>query len=204
MITANASRIDTRAAAEPGRFKVPLFQTLLDRLDTGRRCVVLDLGMAHTQTVALFGRYRCRLDIADVVDGLCGLNAETDPRLQLQAAEALLPTAHPEPADAVLCWDILNYLDRPAIKALMARVAARSRPGTLVHTLIVYAETRMPATAGHFIPQEDNSLLDVAVHHDERPAPRYAPTDLTDCMPGFKLDRAMLLSNGMQEILFRI
>lgn len=190
--------------AEPERFNAPLFQTLLDRLDSAKRCVVLDLGTAHTQTVALFGRYRCRLDIADVVDGLDSLNAEADPRLQLHAAEALLPKAHAEPADAVLCWDILNYLDRPAMKALMARVAARSRPGTVVHTLIVYSDTHMPATAGHFVPQQDNSLLDVAIRRDERPAPRYAPTDLTDCLRGFSMERAMLLSNGMQEILFRI
>jgi len=204
VIAANSRQADPRAIAQPERFNAPLFQSLLERLDSGKRCVVLDLGTAHTQTVALFGRYPCRLDIADVVDGLDGLNAEVDPQGRLYRAEALLPVTHAEPADAVLCWDILNYLDRPAMKALMSRVAARSKPGTMVHTLIVYSDTHMPATAGHFVPQEDNSLLDVAIRHDERPAPRYAPTDLTDCLPGFRMERAMLLSNGMQEILFRI
>jgi len=189
---------------EPVRFNAPLFRSLIDHLDTDKRCVVLDLGTAHTQTVELFSRYRCRLDIADLVDGVGWLNAETEPHGSREVAEQLLPTPHAEPADAVLCWDIFNYLERPALSALMSRVAARSRPGTLVHALIVYAETHMPERPGHFIPQEDLSLLDVSVRRHEREAPRYAPTDLTDCLHAYSLERAMLLSNGMQEMLFRV
>lgn len=204
MIVSAVRPTDPTAAAQPVRFNAPLFSKLVRRLDTDRRCVVLDLGAARTQTVALFGRYRCRLDVADLCGGLDALNAETDPRMLREAAEALLPARHGEAADVVLCWDILNYLERPALTALMSRVATRARAGALVHTLIVYSDTHMPAQAGHFIPQEDCSLTDVAVYRHEREAPRYAPIDLTNCLNGYSLERAMLLSNGMQEILFSL
>jgi len=199
-----AHSTDGNPDAGPVRFNAPLFHALIDRLETGSRCVVLDLGRARTQTVSLFSRYRCRLDVADLVDGLDSFSSDPDPvRLQAQV-EALLPTPHAESADAVLCWDVLNYLDRPALAALMSRVAVRCRPGALVHALIVYSATHMPARPGHFVPQEDHSLLDIALDRHVRAAPRYSPRDLTDALPAFTLERAMLLSNGMQEMLFRL
>ena len=36
------------------------------------------------------------------------------------------------------------------------------------------------------------------------PAPRYSPEDLGIAMGSFEIDRARLLSNGMQEFLFRL
>jgi hypothetical protein len=202
-VIARAQSVARTAAGGPLRFNAPLFRSVIDHLDTDRRCVVLDLGMAHTETVALFGRYRCRLDIADLGDGLDGLNAETEPARLRELAESLLPAPHGEAADAVLCWDLFNYLERPALTALMSRVAMRARPGTLVHALIVYSATHMPAWPGQFVPQDDLSLLDVALDRDAREAPRYAPTDVIGCMPRYTMERAMLLSNGMQEMLFR-
>lgn len=204
MIHSRAKTAAAEPVAEPVRFNAPLFRELVQHLDIEKRCVVLDLGVVRAQTVRTFGRFRCRLDVADLIDGIDSLTGVTDPDDLADIAEALLPVPHAEAADAVLCWDILNYLDRPAISALMSRVVARARPGTLVHALIVYSATHMPERPCHFLPQEDHSLLDVAVDRQARAAPRYAPVDLTDCMPGCKMERAMLLSNGMQEMLFRV
>lgn len=204
-MTVSLARSQSRdAPAGPIRFNAPLFKSLVDRLDTGRRCVVLDLGVARTQTVSLLGRYPCRLDVADLTDTLDVFTDDIEPEHLPDYAEALLPLPHAEAADAVLCWDILNYLDRPALRALMSRVAARAGPGAMVHSLIVYSDTHMPARPGSFVPQEDCSLVDVAIDHHEREAPRYSPYDLKHCLPDYTLERAMLLSNGMQEMLFRL
>jgi len=40
---------------EPVGFNAPLFRTLVEKLGPNRRWVVLDLGAACTQTIALFG-----------------------------------------------------------------------------------------------------------------------------------------------------
>lgn len=204
-MTTSLARSNAREAiVEPVRFNAPLFRSLVERLDSDERCVVLDLGAARAQTIELFGRYRCRLDIADLTDGVDELNAETESDRLYAAAERMLPVPHGEEADAVLCWDIPNYLGRPALSALMSCIAERTRAGGLVHMLIIYSETHMPERPGHFVPQQDQSLLDVSIDRHVRKAPRYAPTDLTDCLPAFSMERAMLLSNGMQEILFRV
>src|SRR5690606_8196733 len=124
----------------------------MERLHDGKRWVVLDFGRARTETVAVFSPFRCRLDIADLTEGLEALNAEEDARRLRQTAEALLPPLRDEQTDLVLCWDFLNYLRRPALTALMERVAARCRPGTVAHALVVYSAARMPATPGGYVP----------------------------------------------------
>jgi hypothetical protein len=181
----------------------PLFRRLVDSLSEERRSVVLDLGPARAETVALLTPYRCRLDIADVADGLEALDQEPDPALLRERAEALLPRPRQEPVDIVLCWDLLNYLQRPAIAALMTCISVRMRPGAFAHLLIVYSGTTMPARPSRFAPLADGRLIETATTDARRPAPRYSPEDLGKCLRGVRSESATLLRNGMQEFLFR-
>ena len=61
----------------------------------------------------------------------------------------------------------------------------------------------MPAAPGQFVPTEHRGLVDLGDAKTRIDAPRYSPEELTDNMAGFAIDRARLLSNGMQEFLFR-
>jgi hypothetical protein len=182
----------------------PLFRSIIDGLDERKRWVVLDLGAARNETIALFSRFRCRLDIADLAQDLGSLKGELTRAELERRAEALLPKQRDEATDLVLCWDLLNYLDRPALAALMGRIAARARPGTAAHGLIVYSETQMPTEPGCYVPREDCCLLNVSNCTTLRTAPRYSPEDLTLCMPDYSIERGRLLRNGMQEFLFRL
>jgi len=86
----------------------------------------------------------------------------------------------------------------------MSSVAARGQPGTLVHALIAYAADRMPARPRRFVALDEQHLSTAPCTEETRVAPRYTPEDLSVCMPGYKMVRAMLLRNGMQEFLFRL
>ncbi len=199
------SRLGNQAETLPtGSLRAPLFRSLIEQLDPEKRLVVLDLGAARNQTIKLFGQYRCQLNIADLADDLDRLNHETDRDLLPQTAESLLPRRQREPTDIVLCWDLLNYLERPALSALMSRIVERCRGGTLMHSLIAYSHTHMSARPGQFIPVDDLELMDIAPAGDQREAPRYTPDDLKRSLCGFHIERAMLLGNGMQEFLFRL
>jgi predicted TPR repeat methyltransferase len=110
--------------AEP--LNAPLFRSLMERLEEGERAVILDLGPAQPATVSLFSNFRCRLEIADIAEGLSSLDEEDEtPEALRNKAESLLPERRDEPTDLVLCWDLLNYLNPPALKALMTCVAER-------------------------------------------------------------------------------
>jgi len=202
VVNAALSPAPPPASADAGGVNAPLFRRLLELQSAERRAVVLDLGPARAETVALFSQFRCRLEFADLGDSYGQLNAEAGPP-SLQLIESLLPRRRQEPADIVLCWDLLNYLQQPALKALMARVAARSRPGTLAHALIAYSAPRMPARPDRYAAMPDGQLLIRHTTGAECNAPRYTPEDLRHCLPDYKVESAMLLKNGMQEFLLR-
>jgi len=192
------------ATAEGPPLNAPLFHSLIERMEDGERHVVLDLGPPQAGTVALLSQYRCRLEIADLAANLEQIDQELTGRDLRSAIDRLLPAKRHEPVDLVLCWDLLNYLSRSAVKELMACIAERGRKGALVHALVVYAERQMPVIPDRYVPVDDHSLRPVTQTHEMRPAPRYSPEDLSQCMPAYQLDRAMLLRNGMQEFLFRL
>jgi len=191
-------------ASAPEALNAPLFHALIKRLEAGGRWVVLDLGAARSATIRAFGRFRCRLDIVDLADGLETLNGEADPRRLRQYAERLLPARRNESTDVVLCWDLINYLNRPALTALMECIAARCKRGALAHGLVYYSAKAMPIRPSTFVPVDDQHLAQIAVPSGERPAPRYSPEDLAKCMPRYTVERGRLLRNGMQEFLFKL
>lgn len=191
-------------ASHLASLNAPLFRSLVERMDEGGRWVVLDLGPAQKDIVALFNRFRCRLDIADLAEVLDELNAETETPPLSERAEAVLPAPRDESTDIVLCWDLMNYLRRPALTALMERIAARARPGTLVHAFIAYSAPRMPVRPDRYVPLDNLRLMNVATTDEQRDAPRYSPEDLALCMEGYEMERAVLLRNGMQEFLYRV
>ena len=188
---------------EAAALNAPLFRSLVDGLQDGKRRVILDLGPPQPATVALFRGHRCRLEIADFANGLDVLNAELAAGTRREVTEAMLPKRRDEPTDIVLCWDLLNYLERPALAALMSVLAERLRPRALVHALVIYSTPRMALRPLRIAPSDDARLLCQARTGEQKNAPRYTPEDLAKCTPDFEVERAVLLKNGMQEFLFR-
>jgi len=192
----------------PAAFHAPLFHDLVTGLDATKRHVVLDLGTASTAMLALLGQSRCRVEIADLAHfgGIDRLNATEPGPGPPSTADALLPSRLPDDAfDLVFCWDLPNYLTLNALSTLMDAIAHRARPGALAHALIYYSEREMRQHPGRFVPTADgDKLINYSTTHEAIAAPRYSPEDLDKGMDRFVLDRARLLSNGMQELLFRL
>lgn len=192
----DAARAAGVNAGEP--LRSPLFAGIVERLRSADRPVVLDLGPARSRTIELLQPRRARLYVADLPASLA------DPTGEAAAArfEAMLPPAVDErPLDVVLCWDLWNYLSLPELGALMARVEARCRAGTLVHALFMYTHRQLPASPSVYLPCEDGRLECLASTTALRPAPRYSSEQLSDAMPGFRMEKALLLHSGMQELL---
>ena len=189
----------------PREFSVPLFRSLIDNLNEERRWVILALGAARPQIVELLSRFRCRLEIADLgaTVAAAGVGAG-DPVRFTDLSEAFHTTPDNEPVDIVFCWDFLNYLIPEQMTELIERIAARCRPDTFVHALIAYSDPLMLQVPGQFMPVDDGRLLSLSTEKPQCLAPRYSPEDLTSWMPGVTIERVRLLTNGMQEYLFRL
>ena len=61
----------------------------------------------------------------------------------------------------------------------------------------------MSEQPGRYVPATDGTLVNRTPLNKLVPAPRHSPEDLANNMGRFIIDRARLLSNGMQEFLFR-
>jgi len=144
----------------PVAFHAPLFHDLVTELGANERHVVLDLGAASTAMLALLGRSRCRVEIADLAHfgGIDRLNTtEPGPALP-NAINAMLPNRLPDDAfDLVFCWDLPNYLTLDALSTLMDAIAHRARPGAVAHALIYCAARDMRDHPGRYVPTAHGS-----------------------------------------------
>jgi len=111
--------------------------------------------------------------------------------------------AFPEDArfDAVLTWDLINYLERREVAALARHVARFCNPGALLFALISIHK-QIPAEPMRFRIVDREHLAYEPRNAAVRPCPRYAPAELNELLRGFRLDRSFLLRHGIQELLF--
>jgi hypothetical protein len=196
-----------RERAEPpveNLMSSPLFTRLTEQLAAAGRCSLLDLGPARGANVSFFGQQHCKLQIADCVEGLLDLNARTltEPTALAEALEQEVPLSADEPCDAVLAWDLFNYLDKPLLKALMLHLAPVVTGDTWLHAYIG-ARREMPALPAQYRLTREGQLSVKPNTGELRRCPCYSQPDLHGLMPQFQVARSTLLQNGVQEYLFR-
>jgi hypothetical protein len=186
----------------------PLLGTLGERLAAAGLCQVLDLGPAIGANVAYFGNLHCRLHIADCAAALIALNRrlqaeEAETGLSLEAElQRILPLELAAPLDAILLWDVPNYVGKPLFKALMAHLAPWVAGDTWLHAYIC-PRREMPAQPGRYRLTPEGRLAVTAGSLEKCACPAYTQPDLRALMPQFTVARSMLLQNGLQEYLFK-
>jgi hypothetical protein len=192
------------SSPHPDAFRARLLDQALQPLLNGDRLVVLDLGEPHAETVAFFSGFRVRLAIASLLPSLLRLDAEQDEAALRHHMEILLPDSLAGGAQVVMAWDVLNYLQPPVISALMSRLAELLPRGALVHGFIAYGDKPLAETPRTLVVCPDGQLRRLPVESGAtRKAPGYPTGDLHRWMPDFRIERAILLGDGMQECLIR-
>lgn len=198
----------TNAAADlaghaPGptaeRVKVPLLAELLAAETGDRRRVWADLGSAQSGLVERLAGSRNHLIVADLPAALSDADA------QWHIPDKVLDERFwVEPVDCFLCWDLLNYMRPEQLAETAGRIARRSRVGGNVHALIQYSGTTMSRAPGRYRLDDENQLQVVPTQSPPTKTPRYSPKALEKAMPQLRVERTMLLNNGMQEFLFSV
>jgi hypothetical protein len=143
--------------------------------------------------------------VSNAAQALCGLSEKSqDSEFLLREVQTLIGDAGAEKVDIVLCWDLLNYLSLPLLKAFTTHLAAIMTPTGMMHAYIHSADTKMAQYPQRFSIKEEDKV--VRLNHDPavRKAPRYSYGDLDKHAVGLHVERSMLLRNGMQEYLLRM
>lgn len=188
----------------PSQVSAPLFKSVLERIAERPRPVILELGAARQDLLALLHETGCRLIVADLATSFADCCRANDSNGLAHILEVLRELCKPEPVDAVFAWDFLNFLDSDVLASFMTNLATLCRPRASVHALIVYAERLMPQRPGMLSPIDTGHLRVHSGIDVDRVAPRYTPDDLRRCTPAYDLDGVRLLGNGMQEYRFSL
>jgi len=179
--------------------KVPLLAELLAR-DIRDRCRVwADLGSAQSGLVSQLTGGRNRLIVVDLP---AALEAH---QVHWHLPDTVLDERFwAEPVDCFLCWDLLNYMQPGQLGELSRRVARRGGNECSVHALIQYSGTSMSKMPGRYGLEASGQLRVVPVGATSTETPRYSPKALEKAMPELRVERTMLLNNGMQEFIFDV
>ena len=188
-------------AAPPTGHRSLALKELLEGLRPGSRHSVLDLGPSVAANIRLLAALSCRVRIADVVGSMARESVESRrPEAMPALLERLLPLAPDERFDAVLAWDVFDYLRPDQVSCLSDRIGPACRPEAPV---LVFLSTRrtIPATPLRYRIVDRENVAHEGPREPSRPCPRYGQHDLRRMMPAFSVRRSFLLRTGIQEFL---
>ena len=176
-----------------------LLPFLFENVEEDQRLTVLNIGPALPETVSFFSRYRCRLHFADLFAEL-PIDPDDDPDTPLvRRFERMLALPADTRFDICLFWDLFNFLDADAIRALMEALAPSLHGGTRGHGFALH-NVRMPQSKLLFAISGDQEL---AVRHRPAALPGYSPhpqSRLKELLDGFTIVRSVLLADSRLEM----
>jgi hypothetical protein len=189
-------------AASPAGLRSQALKALLAGLRAGSRPSVLDLGPPLAANIQFLSALSCRVRIADLHRSLSAESVESrQPEAVGALLERLLPLAPGERFDAVLAWDVLDYMRPNRVSALMSHLAPACHPDTPMLVLASTGRT-IPATPLRYRILDPENLACEGPREPTSACPRYTQRDLARMMPGFAVRRSVLLRSGLQEYLF--
>jgi hypothetical protein len=194
----------SRSAAEPAPppgHRSESLKALLDSLQPEARHAVLDLGPPLAGNIQFLSALSCRVRIADLHRSLSAESLESrQPEAMSALLERLLPLEPDERFDALLAWDVLDYLRPDQVSALLARLTPACRPGALA-LVMVSTRRQIPARPARYRIVDRQTLDCDGPLQPMRACPLYTQLDLAHLIPGFSVRRSFLLRSGIQEYL---
>jgi hypothetical protein len=194
-------------ALQPASDSEPLFSTKAFRkflpCFAGREApVLLDLGPTVGANISFFGeQLGCKIFIED-------LFADLDRHIRAGTTERfteMLRHRFPQESgsvDGIICWDFIDYLERPAAQVLAEELARVLRPDGALLAFFATVQTNDPRYTKYVIADEEN------LRHRSYPAARCRQTilmnrDIIRLFPTLRVSDSFLLQNNLREILFR-
>lgn len=178
------------------------FNALCHQFPAREKYRVLDLGPATARNVEFFGRIRCRLHIEDLFNTLVSFDyfsasgrASNDAVLSY-----LMPFPRNTRFDAVLAWDLPNYLDRDILRQVMQHIARYCGKGTVLFAW-VSTNRYVPETPLRFEIMDEETLQCTGETAVLRAAPNYDAPEMPRLFPGFRICNSFALRNGYREYL---
>ena len=160
------------------------------------RLMVLDFGYASPSTVEFFSQFKCRLDFIDIYSQQFVVEADNEcshGELVKQFTEAIN-------LDICLFWDFFNYLDGPALKALMVALAPNIDQYSRGHSLgLLNARNQLPFNRYGI---HSSASLSQAEREGEQPLVYpHSQRELNSLLDYWEIDKSRLMPDGRVEYI---
>jgi hypothetical protein len=191
-----------RAAASDATASSKVLPKVFAALGHVESPVLLDLGPVIGSNISFFGeQLACKIFVED-------LFAEVEawaPRTEREGFGAALVARVRRPAasvDGIFCWDLFDYLDKPASQALAAHLVQVLRPGGVLYGFFGSSPGEL-TTFTRFIVDDLNTY-----RLRSAPAPParrnvLVTRDINRMFDGLVVTESVLLKSNAREILFR-
>jgi hypothetical protein len=201
------SEPDVRLSAASPEADEPVFVTkalrkFLSCLTSRESPALLDLGPVAGANVTYFGeQLGCKIYVEDIFADL-DRHVKTGSLDQLPAFFAQRFSQESDSVDGILCWDLIDYLDRPAAQALAAELARVLRPGG---ALLGFFGTAQPRDTHYtkFVVVDDQNLKHRTYAAARGRQAILLNRDIIKLFAGLRVSDSFLLHNNLREILFR-
>lgn len=190
------------AASDDQIFATKALRKFVASLTSRESPVLLDLGPVVGSNVSFFGEtLGCKIFVEDIF-------ADIDRHVRegkLEDLPAFLAKRFPQSeaeVDGILCWDLIDYLDRPAAQQLADQLTRVLRPDGALLGFFGTAQPRDTRYTKHIIVDEVN------LRHRTYPAARGRQAillnrDIIRLFAGLRVSDSFLLQNNLREVLFR-
>jgi hypothetical protein len=203
--------ITRRAESEPGPASTPrdepVFATKALRkfvacLASRESPILLDLGAVVGSNVSFFGdQLGCKMFVENIYDDLERHIAAS----RVEAFPDFLKTrfsGRVQSVDGILCWDLIDYLDRRSAIALTEQLSGLLRPEGALLGFFGTAQARDRSYSKYVVVDGVN------MKQRAYPATRGRQTvlqnrDIIRLFPSLRVSDSFLLQNSLREILFR-
>ena len=185
-------------------FSSPGLKLFTRQIAGARHPGILDFGPPRRENVDHFSQWSCVLYIEDLLRTLTedpGMSAPEEERDVEEAIERVVTHKDDVRFDAILAWNLFDYIDPPTIRAIMLRIGRHCRPGTILLMMSSIRET-IPDDPGRFTIIDEQHLSFRSMGTDGRNGSKHSPLSLERMMPKFRLQHSFMLSVGMQDYLF--
>lgn len=177
-------------------------QKFLSCLNGNDNPLLLDLGPVVGSNVTFFGeQLGCRIRVEDIA-------ADIDRHVKAQKLEQLPEffskrfAEQPGTVDGILCWDILDFLDRPAAQALATAVSSLLKPDGCLLGFFSTANTPDAVYTKYVVV--DESTLKYRPYTAQRPRQRNLLNgDIIKLFKDLRVTDSFLMKSQMREMLFR-
>lgn len=190
------------AGAEDPLFASKALRKFLTSLTARASPVLLDVGPVVGSNVSFFGeQLGCKIFVEDIF-------ADLDRHIRDGTADRFpefLRTRFSQTdgmVDGILCWDLIDYLDKPSGQALADQLIGVLRPEGVLLGFFGTAQAGEPRYTKYMIVDE------VHLRHRWYPAARGRQAillnrDIIRLFGGLRVSDSFLLQNNLREILFR-